>query len=56
MADESKAGIFDKAKAKAAEDGAPTVPSVPVGRLTASPRRQIGKGTRDTLLNGANGL
>lgn len=48
-------GIFDKLKNKA-DDASPDVPAVPVGRLVASPRRQLGKGTRDTILNGADGI
>lgn len=32
------------------------VPQVPVERLVASPRKQIGRGRRDTILTGADGL
>lgn len=44
-------GLFNKPKTNDA-----AVPQVPVGRLVSSPRRQIGKGRRDTILTGADGL
>lgn len=61
MAD-SASGIFEKTpKTSAAStegaDGDGTVtPAVPVGRIVASPKRMIGRGTRDTLLNGSDGI
>lgn len=51
--------IFSKNKSSAAstdKDGKPDVPQVPVERLVSSPRRQIGRGRRDTILTGADGL
>lgn len=50
--------IFKKDKTADAAAGAkaPDVPQVPVERLVASPRRQVGRGRRDTILSGADGL
>jgi hypothetical protein len=47
-----------KKPATAAANGAsgPEVPQVPVGRVVSSPRRTVGKGRRDTILTGADGL
>jgi hypothetical protein len=50
--------IFSKNKSTAAtdKDGKPDVPQVPVERLVSSPRRQLGRGRRDTILTGADGI
>jgi hypothetical protein len=32
------------------------VPQVPIERVVSSPRRQVGRGRRDTVLTGADGL
>jgi hypothetical protein len=55
MAESSLGGIFNKAP-DGKKDDTPAVPAVPVGRLVASPRRQLGRGTRDTILTGSDGL
>ncbi len=54
-------GIFGKLlpKTEAPKKSSNTkdiIPSVPVGAVVGSPMRQIGKGVRDTILTGADGL
>ncbi len=55
-------GIFGKlskklgeAKGKADDTGG-IIPAVPIGALVGSPMRMKGRGTRDTILNGSDGL
>lgn len=47
--------LFSKSKKKA-EETKPTVPQIPIERLVSSPRRTVGRGRRDTILTGADGL
>lgn len=50
--------LFKKNTSKAATpaEGSAEVPQVPVERIVASPRRQLGRGRRDTILTGADGV
>jgi hypothetical protein len=50
------ATAFAKPKTGEGTPNKPDVPQVPIDRLVASPRRQVGKGRRDTILTGADGL
>jgi hypothetical protein len=45
---------FGKAKKKTEES--PDIPQVPIERVVSSPRRTMGRGRRDTILTGADGL
>jgi hypothetical protein len=50
--------VFGKPKKADAAPGAPTVqvPDIPISRVLETQRRRVGKGRRDTILNGADGL
>jgi hypothetical protein len=56
----SASGIFEKTPKTSAASGqegdGQVSPAVPVGRVVASPKRLLGRGTRDTLLNGSDGI
>jgi hypothetical protein len=55
----SSTGIFGKLRKKVEPkktDEGPVIPAVPIGAITAGFSRLKGRGTRDTILNGADGV
>lgn len=49
--------LFKKPSSAATNgNSGPEVAQVPVERIVSSPRRQLGRGRRDTVLTGSDGL